>query len=67
MHCDRRDIIRWNKAKKLKKRSAAADAARKNNSKLKLKSKKIDENKPSILRVIKKDGTVLLIEKKLSL
>lgn len=67
MHCDRRDIIRWNKAKKLKKRSAAADAARKNNSKLKLKSKKIDENKSSILRVIKKDGTVLLIEKKLSL
>lgn len=64
MHCDRKDIIRWKKAKKLKKQSANADARK---VKSKIKAKAVSTTTTPILRVIKKDGTVLIIEKKLSL
>lgn len=64
MHCDRRDIIRWKKAKRLKKQSENANARK---PKSKIKAKKINTAEVSVLRVIKKDGTVLLIEKKSSL
>jgi hypothetical protein len=64
MHCDRRDILRWRRAKKLKKQSENAYSGK---PKSKIKAKKISPQDKSFIRVIKKDGTVIIIEKKLSL
>jgi hypothetical protein len=57
MHCSRKDIIRWNKQKKLKKQSQNADNIRKiapivKPAKIKQKG----------LRVIKKNGDIIYIE-----
>jgi hypothetical protein len=60
MHCDRKDISKWNKTKKLKRVSQAADAKRKVQPLV--NPKPLDEHK-KFIRVIKKDGTVRLIDK----
>lgn len=63
MHCDRRDIARWKRAKKIKNAAKNASRARKNRGKILLKQKPIAESGVKTLRVIKKDGSVVLIEK----
>lgn len=63
MHCDRRDIARWKRAKKAKNAAKNANRARKNRGKILLKQKPTVENGVKTLRVIKKDGRVILIEK----
>lgn len=63
MHCDRRDIARWKRAKKIKNAAKNASRARKKQGKILLKQKPVVESGKKILRVIKKDGSVILIEK----
>lgn len=63
MHCDRRDIIRWRKAKRLKKQSQNADSARKSKNKIVIIQKPILNNDKKVIRVIKKDGTVIEVIK----
>jgi hypothetical protein len=57
MHCSRRDIIRWNKQKKLRKQSQNADNRRKVESIV-----KPVKEKQKGLRVIKKNGDIIIIE-----
>jgi hypothetical protein len=60
MHCDRKDISKWKRTKKLKEASEAADTKRK--SEPLVNPKPFDDSK-KVIRVVKKDGTVRLIEK----
>jgi hypothetical protein len=60
MHCNRKDISKWNNTNKLKEASKAADLKRK--CEPLISPKKHDEHQ-KFIRVVKKDGTVRLIEK----
>lgn len=58
MHCSRKDIIRWNKQKKLRKQSQSADNIRKIAPVV-----KPVKNKSTELRVVKKNGDIIIINK----
>jgi hypothetical protein len=60
MHCNRKDISKWNNTKKLNEASKVADLKRKCDPLI--NPKPLDEHK-KFIRVVKKDGTVRLIEK----
>jgi hypothetical protein len=60
MNCDRKDISRWNNTKKLKEASKLTDSKRKVEP---LINPKPLDNSKKVIRVVKKDGTVQLIEK----
>ena len=62
MHCDRKDINRWKKYSKLRKQNEQLELDKKNW----IKSVQVcpEPTKPKIIRVVKLDGTVQIIEKK---
>ena len=61
MHCDRKDISKWKRTKKLKKISELADVKKK--SEPLINPKPLDDSK-KFIRVVKKDGTIKLVESK---
>lgn len=60
MHCDRKDISKWNKTKKLRKQSKLRDLSKK--VKPLINSLPLDTSKKTII-VVKKNGTIIKIDK----
>jgi hypothetical protein len=63
MHCSKKDIARWNRAKRLQKASLTADQNRK--VKTLISPAPFDSNSKTV-RVVKADGTVRLVERSLA-
>ena len=61
MNCDKKDISKWNNTKKLREVSKAADLKRKTEPLI--NPKPLDDSK-KFIRVVKKDGTIKLVESK---
>lgn len=62
MHCNRRDINRWKKYAKLRKNSLRIEAKQQEFEER--MTKPVDPLAPRIIRVVKLDGTVQIIEVK---
>ena len=63
MHCSKKDIARWNRTKRLQKASLTADKNKK--TKTLISPAPFDANN-SIIRVIKRDGTVRTVVKSIA-